>query len=75
MSDIVQQVSDLMELYNKQKEKEIEDEKIEYPLPDVIIKIEGKTFRCECQCNVFRKSINDESKYRCNSCRAIYTGE
>ena len=58
---------------------------IKYVIPDVIkpalkvielntmLKIEGITFRCECGGNVFSKLEN--RKYRCNSCRAMYTGE
>jgi len=40
---------------------------------DCIIKIDGKTFRCECGCNVFRRI--GELRYECNSCRATFTGE
>jgi len=35
--------------------------------------INGKSFRCECGCNVFTK-VGD-LKYRCNACEARYTGE
>ena len=35
--------------------------------------IDGKSFRCECGCNVFTKS--GDYKYVCNSCELSYTGE
>lgn len=40
---------------------------------DRIIKVNGKSFRCECGCNVFRKSADD--RYICNSCNAAYLGK
>ena len=41
---------------------------------DVLCMIEGKPFRCECGCNVFRKLLKEPHKYVCNSCGAVYTG-
>lgn len=34
----------------------------------------GKSFRCECECNVFKKHKYNEFKYKCNSCNATFTG-
>ncbi len=39
----------------------------------VMPKVGGKSFRCECGCNVF--TIIDKLKYECNSCEARYVGE
>lgn len=43
------------------------------PIRNVMPKIGGISFRCDCGCNVF-ESLGDY-KYRCNSCRMTYTGE
>jgi predicted SprT family Zn-dependent metalloprotease len=40
-------------------------------------KINGKSFRCECGCNVFTKRkplATGEDVYRCNACPAQYAG-
>jgi len=42
---------------------------------DVMIKIEGKSFRCECGCNVFKHNPRNINKFICNSCGTTYTGE
>jgi hypothetical protein len=42
---------------------------------DVMPKVGGKSFRCECGCNVFRVAVSDSSVYVCNSCQARYRGE
>ena len=39
----------------------------------VMPRVNGKTFRCECGCNVFTEI--GPLKYRCNGCRALYQGE
>jgi hypothetical protein len=39
----------------------------------VMPKIGGKSFRCDCGCNVFTKI--GEYRYRCNACRIEYQGE
>jgi hypothetical protein len=41
---------------------------------DVMLQIEGKSFRCECGCNVFRKELNG-TLYKCNACGSLYNGE
>lgn len=42
---------------------------------DVMPRVNGKVFRCEeCNANVFRRLLNDPSKYKCNSCGTIYLG-
>lgn len=42
---------------------------------DSIVKINEKSFRCDCGCNVFRKLIRNLNKYKCNSCGVVYLGE
>jgi hypothetical protein len=39
---------------------------------DAMVKVDGKRFRCECGCNVFKQR---GEKYTCNSCGAKYVGE
>lgn len=39
----------------------------------VMPKVGGKSFRCDCGCNVFTKI--GEYRYRCNACRTAYQGE
>lgn len=43
---------------------------------DVMPKVDGKFFRCECGCNVFRQLLRRLPRfmYKCNSCRAVYEG-
>jgi len=41
---------------------------------DFMPRINGKSFRCDCGCNVFRKESNG-SRYKCNACEAQYIGE
>ena len=43
--------------------------------PDVMAKVKGKIFRCECGCNVFRHPPNEPLVYVCNACGLRYTGE
>lgn len=40
---------------------------------DKMLWVEGKNYRCECGCNVFRQI--GKLKYRCNSCHAKFAGE
>lgn len=42
---------------------------------DVFVKINKKSFICDCGCNVFRKLIKNKNKYKCNACQAIWNGE
>ena len=42
---------------------------------DFMPKIDGKSFRCECGCNIFRKSNIVVGKYKCNACGATYKRE
>ena len=45
-------------------------------LLQIMPKVGGKPFRCECTCNVFHHP--DKTKpnlYQCNSCEARYIGE
>lgn len=39
----------------------------------VMIRIEGKPFRCDCGCNVFRKRA--ATQYSCNACDNWYAAE
>ena len=57
---------------------------MEKPLPDigsdtienVMVKIDGKAFRCHCEANVFHHPIkNDKTLYECNACGEWYRGE
>jgi hypothetical protein len=54
-------------------------ESMRFGTQDFMPKVNGVTFRCECGCNVFRKSIAKSKDgchwYQCNSCRAVYVGE
>jgi hypothetical protein len=34
-----------------------------------------RSYRCECGCNVFRKSKHNNMRFKCNSCGATHTGE
>ena len=40
---------------------------------DIFVKVSGKSFRCDCGCNVFRSPAI--KRYACNSCGAKYVGE
>ena len=42
-------------------------------LPNALINVDGKNFRCTCGANVFKKLT--DGKYDCNGCRAIWKGE
>lgn len=50
------------------------DEK-ETPEPNILLKVAGKHFRCDCGCNVFNKPkpVSDPGRYVCNACAAEYT--
>ncbi len=50
--------------------------------PNVMPKIQGKTFRCTCKCNVFhhpedypKKGVMDDDYFECNACHTIYKAE
>lgn len=42
---------------------------------DTVCRVNGKLFRCDCGCNVFRKLLKAPLRYRCNSCRGIFEAE
>lgn len=42
---------------------------------DIIPKINGKTQRCDCGCNVFRYTDKSKVKLKCNGCGAFYSVE
>lgn len=48
--------------------------KVEFGPEDYMPKVKGKSFRCDCGCNVFKKSVEGQA-YKCNACEAIYQGE
>ena len=39
--------------------------------PNILLKVGGKSFRCDCGCNVFHH-IDDWDEYYCNSCGTGY---
>lgn len=43
--------------------------------PDSMVKINGKSFRCHCDCNVFHRYTDSENVYICNSCDEVYKAE
>lgn len=40
-----------------------------------ILKVDGRPFRCDCACNIFRKLLVDPSRFVCNGCGARWRGE
>jgi hypothetical protein len=38
---------------------------------DVMPQINGKSFHCDCGCNVFRRELNSP-RYKCNACEDQY---
>ena len=50
-----------------------EDRKAWDKNPNATLKINGKSFRCECGCNVFGHVDYDKNRYSCNSCKATFT--
>lgn len=48
----------------------------ECPDCNVMVKIDGKSFRCACGCNVFHHpEPADRSLYQCNGCGERFRGE
>lgn len=43
--------------------------------PDVMVKVDGKPFRCTCGGNVFRHPKGRTDIFICNSCGEAYLGE
>lgn len=43
--------------------------------PDVMPKVDGKAFRCDCGCNVFKNPKGEPHVYVCNACGDRYRGE
>jgi hypothetical protein len=69
-SEILKKYRELVSEANKAMNKyDFEDE-------DTMIRKPGDclSFRCECQCNVFKKS-KCGNYFKCNSCNNIYHGE
>lgn len=42
------------------------------PRESCMPRVNGKPFRCECGCNVFKEL--DNLQYRCNACSSVYQG-
>ena len=44
---------------------------------DFMPRINGKFFRCDCGCNVFKKPkpVSQPGLFECNSCEALYDGK
>lgn len=42
---------------------------------DVMLKVRGQSFRCECGSNVFKKSKTSDNLYRCNGCEDLLVSE
>lgn len=42
---------------------------------DIMVEVEGKSFRCDCGSNVFHHPLEVPEKYRCNGCGSPWTGE
>jgi hypothetical protein len=47
------------------------------PFENVMVKINGKSFHCECGCNVFHHPDEEHGNeiYICNACELEYKGE
>ena len=41
--------------------------------PNILLKVGGKPFRCECGCNVFHHPGTDADEYCCNACGSRFT--
>lgn len=46
----------------------------EWLTQDIMPKLNGETYRCECGCNVYRYN-KEKTKLKCNSCNAVYSIE
>lgn len=42
---------------------------------NVVVRINGKLFRCQCGCNVFHHPKNKPDIYACNACDLWYEGD
>lgn len=54
------------------------DELLRHPdgtLHQFMPKLNGKSFRCECGCNVFHKKVSDPNRFICNCCKTVYFSE
>jgi len=44
--------------------------------PNILLKVNGKSFRCHCGCNVFHHNEEyDTDIFECNSCHEIYSSK
>ena len=43
-------------------------------IANVLIEVDGKSFRCDCGCNVFHHPELKPEIYECNACGARYKG-
>lgn len=39
---------------------------------DLILKLDGQTYRCGCGANVFKRVAENEAVRLCNGCHAVY---
>jgi hypothetical protein len=68
-------------LENRRRLRRLGTKKEEESKPDFMPKVNGKSFKCDCGCNVFKKGPRrphhkkNEEQYICNSCGSEYIGE
>jgi uncharacterized Zn-finger protein len=43
--------------------------------PNILLKVGGKSFYCECGCNVFNHPNGDADEYKCNGCPNVYRAD
>ena len=57
-------------------------DRVKTTLPEIMPRVNGKSFYCDCGCNVFRHPIEiamegvaPENTFICNSCHQAYEGK
>jgi hypothetical protein len=48
---------------------------VSVPHGDLTLAVNGQPFRCDCGCNVFRRTPEFRTRYVCNACRLEWLGE
>lgn len=43
--------------------------------PNILLKVAGKSFHCECGCNVFHHPGTDADEYSCNACKQVFRAD
>lgn len=66
----INKLLDILEVDKKPKKLS----KIDYSSSS-FVKIEGKSFKCNCGCNLFHHEYEDKNIYTCNACSQEYQGE